>query len=269
MTYLFDHQWQAERERLAKIEAALDPHTIGFLETIGVRDGWRCLEVGAGGGSIAEWLCRRVGPAGQVVATDLETQFLAALDYPQLEIRQHNILAEDFEEHAFDLVYARKVLEHFADVRPALRRMYGALRPGGWLLVEDSDLVAMQHVSARDPVLFERVYSEFINAMASNGFNPKLGRRLGDELRLLGLERIELHGRTNEWTAAGNHAGGAIYRLTTERLRERILGRGLVTAAELDQYLADIQSPDFHALTGVHFAAWGRKPDRSGHGADG
>ena len=26
------------------------------------------------------------------------------------------------------------------------------------------------------------------------------------------------------------------------------------------QFLADIQSPDFHAITGIHCAAWGRKP---------
>jgi SAM-dependent methyltransferase len=261
MTYLFDHKWQAERERLAKIEAALDPQTIGYLETIGVGTGWRCLEIGAGGGSMTDWLCRRVGPSGKVVATDLETQFLAALDHPQLEIRRHNIVSDELEQEAFDLVYARKVLEHFADVRGPLRRMYGALRPGGWLLVEDSDLVAMQHVSARDPALFERVYAEFIGAMASSGFNPRLGRRLGEELRALGLQRIEVVGRGSEWTAAGNHPGGAIYRLTTERLRDRIVARGNVTSAELDQYLADIQSPDFHAITGVHFAAWGQKGD--------
>jgi tRNA A58 N-methylase Trm61 len=56
------------------------------LESLGVADGWRCLEVGAGGGSIAEWLCRRVGRKGAVLATDLDTRFLYALDFPNLEI---------------------------------------------------------------------------------------------------------------------------------------------------------------------------------------
>jgi predicted peptidase len=30
------------------------------------------------------------------------------------------------------------------------------------------------------------------------------------------------------------------------------------------EFFADIQSPDFHAFTGVHFAAWGHKPAQKG-----
>ncbi len=40
---------------------------------------------------------------------------------------------------AFDLVHARLMLVHVADRAEALRRMAGALRPGGWLLLEDAD----------------------------------------------------------------------------------------------------------------------------------
>ena len=42
MAYLFTHDDKAERERLAAIEAGLDPFTIEHLERIGVREGWRC-----------------------------------------------------------------------------------------------------------------------------------------------------------------------------------------------------------------------------------
>jgi hypothetical protein len=56
---------------LTRIGATLEPVTIGYLETIGVTTGGRCSEVRAGAGSIATWLCQRVGAHGQVVATDL------------------------------------------------------------------------------------------------------------------------------------------------------------------------------------------------------
>src|SRR5215831_4078724 len=72
--YVFDHNWKKERARLANIERMLDPFTIHRLESFGVGACWRCLEVGAGGGSIAEWLCGKVGPHGRVVATDLQTK---------------------------------------------------------------------------------------------------------------------------------------------------------------------------------------------------
>jgi 2-polyprenyl-3-methyl-5-hydroxy-6-metoxy-1,4-benzoquinol methylase len=127
MPYLFTYEDKAERERLASIEASLDPFTIECLEKIGVKEGWRCLEVGAGGGSIAEWLCRRVGTVGRVVATDLQTKFLEAIDSPNLEVRRHDITAEALEPDTFDLVCARKVLEHLAAPATALRSMYSAL----------------------------------------------------------------------------------------------------------------------------------------------
>src|SRR5262249_61796604 len=74
--YVFDQAWDAERARLAGLELGLDPGTIRHLETLGVRAGWTCWEIGGGGGSIAAWLCERVGDAGRVLATDLETSFL-------------------------------------------------------------------------------------------------------------------------------------------------------------------------------------------------
>ena len=259
MPYLFDEVTRAERERLAAIEAGLDPFSIECLEKIGVSEGWRCLEVGAGGGSIAEWLCRRVGSSGTVVATDLQTKFLDAIEAPNLEVRKHDVTTDELDHGTFDLVFARKVLEHLADPRRALRRMYAAVRAGGWLLVEDTDLASFRHVSAPQPERFERAYAKFLEAMRSAGFQPTLGVQLGDELRALGIAGVQIHGRTVEWTAAGDQPTGKVYRMTFQRLQERVTKAGLLTNEEVDQFFADIQSPDFHAFTGVHFAAWGRK----------
>lgn len=74
--YLFDNNWMQARLRLSTLETIEDPATIDHLEKIGIAEGWNCLEVGAGGGSITEWLCRRVGPTGNVVATDVNTRYL-------------------------------------------------------------------------------------------------------------------------------------------------------------------------------------------------
>jgi SAM-dependent methyltransferase len=260
MPYLFDEATRVERERLAAIEAGLDPFSIECLQKLGVSEGWRCLEVGAGGGSIADWLCRQVGPAGRVVATDLQTKFLPAIEAPNLEVRRHDITSDELEQGAFDLVFARKVLEHLADPGSALRRMYAAVRPGGWLLVEDTDLASFRRVSAPHPERFERAYAKFLEAMRAAGFQPTLGVRLGDELRAVGVADVQVHGRTVEWTAAGDQPTGKVYRMTFQRLRERVTKAGLLTDAEVDQFFADIQSPAFHAMTGLHVAAWGRKP---------
>jgi SAM-dependent methyltransferase len=260
MPYLFTHEDKAERERLAAIEAVLDLFTIDCLEKIGVAEGWQCLEVGAGAGSIAAWLCHRVGTKGKVVAIDLQTKFLEAIDAPNLEVRKHDITQEELEPNAFDLVSARKVLEHLADPSVALRWMAAAVRPGGWLLVEDMDLASFIHVSFPHRERFERASGKFVEALSSAGFQPKFGVRLGDELRAIGLRNVSLEGVIIEGTGGSDHPCNKVYRITIERMRERIVKAGLLTNEEVDQFLADLQSPELHAITAIHCAAWGRKP---------
>ena len=71
-----------ERERITCLERMFDPATISRLERIGVGPGWACLEVAAGGGSIAAWLGDRVGSRGSVLATDVNIRFLGHLQRP-------------------------------------------------------------------------------------------------------------------------------------------------------------------------------------------
>lgn len=260
MSYLFSHEDKTERERLAAIEAGLDPFTIDCLQKLGVGEGWRCLEIGAGAGSIAKWLCGRVRPNGRVVATDLQTRFLEAIDCSNLEVRKHDITKDDLEANSFDLVTARKVLEHLRDPAAALRRMAAALRSGGWLLVEDTDLASLMRVSFPHRGRFEHAYAKFIEALSSAGFQPRLGLRLGDELRAIGLQQVALKGILVEASGDSDHPGAKVYRMTVQRMRERMVNAELLTNEEIDQFLADLQSPELHAITAIHCAAWGRKP---------
>jgi SAM-dependent methyltransferase len=98
-----------EQQRLHLLEQMLDPDTIRTLERCGIQPSWRCLELGAGAGSIAHWLAARC-PDGQVVATDLGTTFLAARSAPNLQVLRHDVVAEDFPLGSFDLIHARWLL---------------------------------------------------------------------------------------------------------------------------------------------------------------
>src|SRR5215470_14466102 len=105
-SYILDNAWVQERERHRLRETVQDPESIRHLERLGVAEGWDCLEVGAGGGSIAEWLCQKVGSRGHVLATDIDTRFLDALEYPNLEVRRHSVAHEVLPIGAFDVVHA-------------------------------------------------------------------------------------------------------------------------------------------------------------------
>src|SRR5437764_7055243 len=102
--YGLDNAWQNARARLASIEEWLDPGTISHLRARGIGAGWRCLEVGGGGGSIARWLCAQVRPGGQVVATDRDTRLLERLPEPNLRGERHDVAGEPRPASAFGRV---------------------------------------------------------------------------------------------------------------------------------------------------------------------
>jgi 2-polyprenyl-3-methyl-5-hydroxy-6-metoxy-1,4-benzoquinol methylase len=100
-----------EEERLGLLEQLFDPVSRERRDL--VRPGWRCLEVGAGRGSMAVWLAKKVGASGQVVATDVDPTYLERLNVPNLEVRRHNILDDSLESlgrASFDLVSSRLML---------------------------------------------------------------------------------------------------------------------------------------------------------------
>jgi SAM-dependent methyltransferase len=254
--YQFDHSWEEERGRLAALEEFNDPGTIGHLEALGVDEGWDCLELGAGGGSIAAWLCERVGGAGHVVATDLQTTFLEALDYPNLEVRRHDIATEELEG-AFDLIHERAVLIHLPDRERVLDRLVAALKPDGWLLCENTDFSTFVDGSPYEAV--RRVGSLMVGFLESaSGADPNYGRRLFAALRARGLCDVGAEGRV--YMIRGAHPSVDLPRLTFARVRAPLIAAGAATDEEFDEVFGLFDDPDLAVLSPVMVAAWGRRP---------
>ena len=255
--YIYDQAWHAERERLAGIEALWDPGTARHCEALGVAEGWRCLEVGAGGGAVVEWLAERVGPRGRVVATDLDTRFLDALDATNVEVHSHDVLAEAPFEPGFDLVHARLLLEHIPRRQEALERMAEWVTPGGWLLVEDYDWPG----AGVDPPsqTYEAVLTAVLAFMSeAAGFDPEYGRRLPNALRRLGLEEIGAEGRIRFLRV--DAPGIDFFRLSLEALRGPLVAQGRLTEASVEEALALFERDDLALRTPALIAAWGRAP---------
>jgi SAM-dependent methyltransferase len=75
-SYAFDNDDPEAADRHGYLAEIFDGLTAQRLSGLGDLTGRRCLEVGAGGGSIARWLARAAGPAGRVLATDINTRYL-------------------------------------------------------------------------------------------------------------------------------------------------------------------------------------------------
>jgi SAM-dependent methyltransferase len=261
-TYAFDNARAMQRERLGALEAALDPGTTRLLDSIGVRQGWRCLEVGAGGGSIAAWLCDRVAPEGDVVATDMDPTLLREQSRPNLDIRVHDVLEDELPDGAFHIVHLRLLLAWLSEPQTALRRLAAALEPGGWLLAEEMDfssVAADPRVDAGARSVFERVAAAHDAALArQHRFDLHYGRRVTGDLADAGLADVAGEGRVSMWR--GGQAGGTVWRLTLTQLREPMLASGLVTSADVDAAIALCHDPSFAFVSPIVMAAWGRRP---------
>jgi SAM-dependent methyltransferase len=169
-------------ERLQLLAALRMPDTAVVLDRIGVSPGWRCADLGSGSGAFALELAARAGAGGRVEAFDLDEEKLAlARD----EARRRGIGTVSFEAAdlstwsrpgRYDLVYCGLVLQHLADPADLARRMWAALRPGGWLLVEDSDFAGLHcYPDNAGFAFYARTYQAVLRR---RGGDPEIGRKL-------------------------------------------------------------------------------------------
>lgn len=254
-TYALDNAWEHARRRLALLEQHLDPMTQRRIRRLGIGAGARCLEVGAGGGSIARWLCECVGPSGRVLATDINIQLLDDVDCAQLELRQHDIMADDLPHGEFDLVHTRWLLHHLPEPERAIRRMMDALRPGGWLLLEEVDFF---------PVLTSdsEVYADFMLALTgtvvkASGRDCLWARALPALVAATGL--ADVGGEGDFAVLRGGSPIAEFFALTAAQMRERMLVSNAITADRLDAALRLLDDPGFWAFAGGGIAVWGRR----------
>jgi Integrase core domain len=110
--YLLDNRRPEAGQRFAALAELFDPWTFRHLDAVGLGQGWRCWEVGAGGVSVPHGLAERVGTSGRVLATDIDTSWLAPAAGGALEIRRHDITRDPPPAETFDLVHTRLVLVH-------------------------------------------------------------------------------------------------------------------------------------------------------------
>ncbi|MGH8929939.1 MAG: class I SAM-dependent methyltransferase [Egibacteraceae bacterium] len=253
--YRFDNAWERGRERLAGIERIFDSSTIRYLDGLGVGDGWRCLELGAGGGTIAAWLCDRVGGKGQVVATDLDTRFLAEVKAPNLEVLTHDVSTDGRPGEPFDLIQ-RLLLEWVQDREAVLKRLVTWLAPGGWLLAEDFQWSAKYPIGSPPP--FDETVAMVIQWLASVAYEPDFGSRPPAAFSRHGLVDIGSEARTV--MVHGALPDATFYRLSIEQLRGPVVASGMLTDAQVDAALERIEEPTFAVMMPCLVSTWGRMP---------
>jgi SAM-dependent methyltransferase len=188
-----------------------------------------------------------------VTATDLQVDFLDAIDAPNVEVLHHDIRSDTFPECSFDLVHARAVLMHIPDDLDILRRMASWLRPGGWLLLEEPDFGMW--VADAD-ALWSSHPDGWHHTFPSGSLGR--GRSLLAQIHQLGLVDIGADGEVDVIQAGTPLA--EFYRLSMAAIGPAAVEAGALTAEQAAALVDRPTQPDFLACGFVHIGVWGRRP---------
>lgn len=256
--YAFDNDSPHARDQHRCLAAMLDPFSTERLSQTGVSAGWRCWEVGAGGGSVAVWLAEQVAPSGSVLATDVKPSHVSPTT--GLEVARHDVVTDPLPDAAFDLVYARLVLLHLPQRDAVLRRLAGALRPGGWLQLDEFDITYGPSLLVPDRAAGE-LYEKFLAAKAKlfdrAGADGAWGQRVPQAMRAAGLCDIDAAAVLQTWQAGSPGVELLIHH--TFHLRDKLLDAGM-TDRELADVRALLTEPSFMAVSCPIYSVQGRRP---------
>jgi ubiquinone/menaquinone biosynthesis C-methylase UbiE len=231
--YTFSNDVPTAGQMLGALGEMFDEFTARRLIAAGVKEGARCLEVGAGAGTVATWMAEQVGSTGEVIATDLKPQHIAA--HPRLTILQHNVITDPLPDGQFDVIHARAVLQHLPQRVEVLAKLIAALKPGGAVVIEEMETRWGSSVLATpDPrayEIFTRYESAILSVLKSNGNDPTWARGVHAAMREQGLTEVDTEGWQRSWSG-GSGVTLVAYSGSTE-LRDRLIQAGM-PAEDLD-----------------------------------
>jgi SAM-dependent methyltransferase len=229
-----------EAARLRAQARLWDPVSHALFDRLGVGRGWNVLEVGPGQGSVHMDLRRRVH--GPIDAVERSAAFAARLrtltrrdGLGDGQIWQSDLIDAPLPRSAYDLIFARWVFLFLPDPGAHVRKLAAALRPGGYLAIQDYQRETLGLIPRPDEWLefmaADRAFFASQGGEASiGGYLPKLYRAAG--LTLTGLELTIKSGRPGSpvWNWVTTYFMGIMPRLSTFAPLTPVKGRRLTRA---------------------------------------
>jgi SAM-dependent methyltransferase len=244
----------------------LEPATRLALQLAGIGPGMRVVDLGTGTGEVALLVAEAVGPDGSVLAVDRAADGLAyaATKFADRGVTNIELVEADVASYVpdepVDAVLGRLVLSYLPDPVATIRRLLGAIRPGGVYLALEYDTEAVR--SAPQTPVVERLAGLLNAAFAAVGTPQTLGPHLAVMLREAGAGDAQSLG-LQAYLAPDDPAGPVMLSAVIGSLVPAITAHGLADPAELDiaelreQIAAEAREAGAAMIPPTLVAAWG------------
>jgi SAM-dependent methyltransferase len=260
-SYIFTNTTEHnELVRLRLIEEIFDPATFKHLANLGVSTGHTCMEVGVGAGSVMRWFCDRVGETGKVVAVDLDPRFIAETEFANLEVRQGDICDLALEPDTYDFIHLRYVLVHVQQYEKAIANLIQALKPGGWILLEEPDFLTQTPVIVKGEDRFAtiaRVYDSILRMHEAMGINSAIARQMPGILQDQGLQNVST--ATDQPLAPGGSPMAQMMKMSLAHIAEKLINTGIVSEQDIQILMQEQDNPHTWIMYYTTIATWATK----------
>jgi SAM-dependent methyltransferase len=172
-----------EHERLIRQAALLAPSTERFFREAGIGLGQRVLDLGSGVGDVAMLAARLVGPSGEVVGVERDSQSIARARVRVAEASLRNVsftqsdAGEVSSSGPFDAAVGRFILQFLPDPVAVLRSLFRLVRPGGVFAFREVSYAPFLLLSAHLP-LWSACASVLQETIKRSGANTEMGLAL-------------------------------------------------------------------------------------------
>jgi ubiquinone/menaquinone biosynthesis C-methylase UbiE len=197
--------------------------------------GQHVLDVGCGPASDTLALSQLVGPQGKVVGVDYDAEMVRVANEKAQEAEVADYVTHlvtdaeslPFESETFHACRSERMFQHLKNPTQVLAEMVGVTKPGGWVVIADSDWsLASVDIPYTD---FEW---KLRRLLVEDTFNGVVGRQLYRLMKQAGLTAIQLEAM---YLPVTEYEFWKMMVSFEDKVVQRGLARGIWTEAEVEQ----------------------------------